>query len=184
MNILIVDNGSLYNDNLISFLKIIKSKFTVLPYFKIIRLIDKFDSFILTGRQHNNKLMNIINSKIINHCISCDKHLLGICYGAEIMALSLGGTIIKMDSINRGITAMKIIKTNLICNHNSYRIFKSHRYRISKVSRSISCLAKSQDCFYELIQYSNHNIFGTQFHPEMTPDGLTIIKSFLSLDSF
>lgn len=180
MRILIVNNGSLYNNHLISFLTMQKSNFSVLPYFKALDFVDKFDSFILTGRQHNNKLMNVINTKIIYHSISHNKFLFGICYGTEIMALALGGTIVKMNSIKYGPTNIEIIKSNPICN-GANNIFKNHRYKISKAGKSIFCLARSEDCFYEMIQYSNSNIFGTQFHPEMTSDGLNILKSFISL---
>ena len=45
-------------------------------------------------------------------------------------------------------------------------------------------MASSYDCQNEIIQIKNKNIFGTQFHPEMSEDGLKLINSFLSLDSF
>ena len=41
------------------------------------------------------KRVNEINSKIVTYCIKNDAKLLGICYGAEILALTLGGTIRK-----------------------------------------------------------------------------------------
>lgn len=180
MRILVVNNGSLYNNQLLCFLFNKKSNFVVLPYFKSLEVVDKFDSFILTGRQHNNKLMNVINSKIIYHSITYDKSLFGICYGAEILALVLGGTIVKMNSIKYGSENIKIIKPNPICNMAS-NVFKNHSYKISKVGKLTSCLAMSKNCFYEMIQYSNSNIFGTQFHPEMTSDGLNILESFILL---
>ena len=40
--------------------------------------------------------------------------LLGICYGAEILALTLGGTIKKSQSLQKGNETIKIFKDNLI----------------------------------------------------------------------
>ena len=46
--------------------------------------------------------INAVNSKIIKYAVSEKKLLLGICYGAEILAITLGGTIKKSDKHVRG----------------------------------------------------------------------------------
>ena len=55
--------------------------------------IQQFNSFILSGRRKSDRKINAVNSKIIKHAISEKKHLFGICYGAEILTQTLGGTI-------------------------------------------------------------------------------------------
>ena len=57
--------------------------------------------FYLEEEKMIRKLMKV-NSKIINYSINNNKKLLGICYGAEILALTLGGTIRKTESIQKG----------------------------------------------------------------------------------
>ncbi len=42
-------------------------------------------------------------------------------------------------------------------------------------------IANSKNCLYEIIQLNNNNIFGTQFHPEMSTDGQALIDAFVSL---
>jgi len=42
-------------------------------------------------------------------------------------------------------------------------------------------IAKSENCLYEIVQYENSNIFGTQFHPEMSNNGQLLIESFALL---
>ena len=54
-------------------------------------------------------------------------------------------------------------------------------YEISQLGNQLHCLASSKSCKYEVIKHNEHNIFGTQFHPEMSSDGLSIIQAFLSL---
>ena len=55
--------------------------------------MQQFDSFIISGRRKNDRKINAVNSKIIKYTISEKKHLFGICYGAEILTQTLGGTI-------------------------------------------------------------------------------------------
>ncbi|PIW33361.1 MAG: glutamine amidotransferase, partial [Nitrosopumilales archaeon CG15_BIG_FIL_POST_REV_8_21_14_020_37_12] len=90
--LLVVDNGSIYTKNLIDLLDAKKIQFEKqTPNTVNLENLAKYKSFILSGRRRNEKKTNEINSKIILHSIDCEKKLLGICYGAEILALTLGG---------------------------------------------------------------------------------------------
>jgi GMP synthase (glutamine-hydrolysing) len=142
--------------------------------------LSKFQSFILSGRRKNNKEMNAINSKIINHAVLEDKPLLGICYGAEILALTVGGTIRKMETLQKGNSKIMVIHENPLCN-GTIEVYQSHNFEISQLGKSFIHIAKSESCNYEVIQYRDSRIFGTQFHPEMTQDGLGLIENFLLL---
>ena len=179
--LLVVDNGSIYTKNLIDFLSENKVKFIVSKFDEIDSL-DKseFDSLILSGRIKNSKNMNAINSQIIQNAISERKSLLGICYGAEILALTLGGTIKKSDKRVKGQETVIVEGENKIC-RGKINVFESHNYEISQLGSQLYSLAGSQSCKYEIIKHNNLNIFGTQFHPEMSSDGQSIIKSFLSI---
>ena len=115
-----------------------------------------------------------------NFSIKNDKKLLGICYGAEILALTLGGTIRKTKSIQKGNETIEILQNNLITN-NSINVFESHSFEISKLPNVLIPIGKSDNCNYEIIQYEKKLIFGTQFHPEMTSDGNDLIEKFCSL---
>ena len=142
--------------------------------------ITEFDSFILSGRRKNNQKMNALNSQIIKHAISEKKPLLGICYGAEILALTLGGTIRKTNSLYKGENEVKILNDNPLCS-GTIKVFESHNYEISRLDNSLSSIAKSENCLYEIIRHNELNIYGTQFHPEMSNDGQAIIDAFVSI---
>jgi len=179
--LLVVDNGSIYTKNLIDFLiqkNILFEKQT--PQLLNLHMLANYDSFILSGRRKNEKKINEINSKIISHCIKNDIKLLGICYGAEIMALTLGGTIRKTVSLQKGNESVKITQENPIC-HNSLVVFESHSFEISKLPTVLIPIAQSNNCKYEIIQYEKKPIFGTQFHPEMSQDGNNLIEKFCLL---
>jgi GMP synthase (glutamine-hydrolysing) len=179
--LLVVDNGSVYTKNLVDFLDKQKIKFgKQTPDSINLQNLVKYDSFILSGRRKNEKKTNEINSKIIKHAIENEKKLLGICYGAEILALALGGTIRKTHSLQKGNENIRINQYNVICN-NSLRVFESHSFEISKLPDPLIPIGESDVCKYEIIQYYKKPIFGTQFHPEMSPDGHKLIEKFCSL---
>jgi len=179
--LLVVDNGSVYTSNLLDFLCNKKFEFIIKSNSSLeLDDIDNFDSFILTGRRQNEQKMNRINSKIILHAISEKKKLLGICYGAEILTLTLGGTIKKLQSPIKGAETVSVNKKNSLVN-GSLSVFQSHGYEISKLGDRLENLASSQACRYEIIKHNELSIFGTQFHPEMSSDGRTLVESFVNL---
>jgi len=94
--LLVVDNGSIYTKNLTDFLNEKKILFEKqIPQLLNLNLLENYNSVILSGRRKNEKKINKINSKVIIYSIQNNMKLLGICYGAEILALTLGGTIRK-----------------------------------------------------------------------------------------
>ncbi|MDC0605610.1 gamma-glutamyl-gamma-aminobutyrate hydrolase family protein [Nitrosopumilus sp.] len=179
--LLVVDNGSIYTKQLTDFLtkkNISFEKYT--PHVLELNSLQKYESIILSGRRKNDKKINEVNSKIINFSIKNDKKLLGICYGAEILALTLGGTIRKSESIQKGNETIEILKDNLIIK-NPINAFESHAFEISKLPDMLTTIGKSNNCKYEIIQHKDKLIFGTQFHPEMSLDGNNLIENFCSL---
>ena len=109
-----------------------------------------------------------------------NKKLLGICYGAEILALTLGGTIRKSTSIQKGDEIIEILENNLT-SKKSITVFESHSFEISKLPSMLIATGKSRNCKYEIIKHKEKSIFGTQFHPEMSIDGNNLIENFCSL---
>jgi GMP synthase (glutamine-hydrolysing) len=179
--LLVIDNGSVYTKNLTDFLSDKKILFENLtPDLLNLKSLGNYNSFILSGRRKNEKKINEINSKIINHAIQNNKKLLGICYGAEILALTLGGTIRKLEFTQKGNEKISILQENSLFS-NDLQVFESHRFEISKLPDVLVVIGKSKNCKFEIIQYSKKQIFGTQFHPEMSDDGKNLIQKFCSI---
>jgi GMP synthase (glutamine-hydrolysing) len=179
--LLVVDNGSVYTKNLIEILERKKISFkTLIPSQLQDSSWTNYSHFILSGRKKNDRKMNQLNSQIIKHAVAEDKPLLGICYGAEILALTLGGTIRKMNSLKKGMQKIQIEKENPLCS-GIISVYESHSYEISNLNQNLSIIGGSDECKYEIIKKDNQNIFGTQFHPEMSEDGEKIIESFCNL---
>lgn len=179
--LLVIDNGSIYTRNLIDHLNKKKILFEKeYPSELNLQSLEKYDSFILSGRRKNEKKINQINSKVIMHAIQNNKKLLGICYGAEILSLSLGGTIRKLETAQKGDEEVSIQFENVLA-AEKIKVFESHSFEISKLPNLLIPIGYSKNCKYEIIQYNKKFIFGTQFHPEMTSDGRNLIHSFCSL---
>ena len=175
--LLLVDNGSVFTKDIANTLSISDVKFEQKFFDEIdTEEIGKFDSYILSGRRQNDSKMNAKNSKIILHAVHKKKKLLGICYGAEILALALGGTIRK-SSVIRGEQEI-VSNENTLCSGKKI-VFESHSYEISKLGNSLDCLAESSNCKNEIVKHKELSIFGTQFHPEVTKDGKTMIENFV-----
>ncbi len=179
--LLVVDNGSIYTKNLTDFLTEKNIVFDIqTPNILELNSLSHYDSFILSGRRKNEKKINEINSKIVNYSIKNNSKLLGICYGAEILALTLGGTIKKSSSLQKGNEIVKVFENNLI-QDDSLLVFESHNFEISKLPKKLIPIGESRSCKYEIIKHIDRPVFGTQFHPEMSLDGNVLIEKFCLL---
>ena len=175
-----VDNGSVYTQSLLNCIKELNIDFACHPFDEISNLDSAYSSIILSGRRKNNPVMNVVNSQLIKHSVMEKKPLLGICYGAEILALTLGGTIKKMNESRYGIHEIDITSVNPLC-AGKIQVFESHAFKIAKLSSSFNQIAKSTSCEFEIFQLDSLNIFGTQFHPEMSQDGKDLLGRFIDI---
>ncbi len=178
--ILVVDNCSLFINDLLSCLDRLKVKYEVKRYDEIGSYynVGSYDAVILSGRKSNNRAMNVVNMGIVRYVYMHDMPLLGICYGLEITALALNGTIVK----NCKVTGMNYVhvKCNIpIVDKGIIQVYESHEYSIARLPREFVSIAYSSTCSNEIVMHKSKNIFGTQFHPEVSGmHGFEMIKRF------
>lgn len=189
MKTLLINNFSPYIENIITILNENHNNFECYDCNKIVsfdddhlELIAKFDNVILSGRQKNSAIINKVNSAIIKSSLVLDKPLLGICYGGQILALTLGCTLKRMDKI-REIVDIEIIETtDLLPGYTSVKMFESHSYCVSKLASDFILLASSLSCKNEMFCVKKRPFFGTQFHPEKSgKPGKLLISNFLNI---
>ena len=182
-----VDNLSPFTDDILGCMIDLDEKYIYKKYSEVGNFIYEnnilYDKVILSGRRKNNNEINIVNSRIIRYCFQTDKPILGICYGAEIIALTLGGSIYRMDNHVQGTITVNILRPNsLIPDRTSVNVYENHRYTVAKLPKDFVSLGRSSICKYEIFSHIKKRIFGTQFHPEKSDgDGFALLSNFLKL---
>lgn len=178
--LLLVDNGSVFTPHVDQCLRSTGADFVKLRV-EDVRPADagRYGPFILSGRRRNHRVTNATNARIVRHCASAGIPLLGICYGAEIMALALGGAIRRMDAPRQGPHRIRVTRRNPLSS-GSIMAYESHSYEIARLGPDITPVAGSEACRHEIVMHANGRMFGTQFHPEMTTDGRSIIEKFVN----
>ncbi len=182
MQVLVVDNLSPFTSDILNCLGRLGVRYILQKYSEVSDSdFAACDKEILSGRRRNSKEVNVANSRIIRDSNSCDKPLLGICYGAEIIALTLSGSIRRMPAHMQGNIAVLVSDQNQLTGEKkSISVYESHGYCVARLPASFRSLASSQYCEHEI--FANGKIYGTQFHPEKSgSDGLALLQNFANL---
>jgi GMP synthase (glutamine-hydrolysing) len=109
--------------------------------------------------------------------------VLGICYGQQLMAYSLGGHVKKGDRGEYGLAQLDILHSDSILRgiEGQQQVWMSHRDVVDSVPAGFEVLASTETCAIAAMSAPEQRLFAVQFHPEVahTPCGLTILKNFL-----
>jgi len=180
--LLVVDNGSTTLPELEAALRKLKVNYNVIRYNQPIRL-DDYKGVILTGRSTTSNEINRANIEVIRQATHQRKPLLGICYGAEILALANGGALKRLREKFHGYNMIYVKKINpLTENQQTLEVFESHFFNISRLPQVFESLASSNHCENEIIAHRELDLYGLQFHPECSGnDGLRILANFIKL---
>lgn len=107
--------------------------------------------------------------------------VLGIGYGAQLMAVTLGGTV-EADTRESGVTAISISETAIFAEvpANS-TAWMSHSDRIKTLPDGFEVIAQSEKYPIAAMQNEAKKLYALEFHPEVdrTEQGKTMLKNFL-----
>ena len=116
--------------------------------------------------------------------------ILGICYGMQLIAKEFGGTVVKSTKKEFGHSNFQIIKKiNLFngCKNNLKKcsVWMSHSDKVDKLPNGFITIGSSTNSKIAAIYSSKMNIFGLQFHPEVTHTkiGKKILDNFSKICS-
>ncbi len=109
--------------------------------------------------------------------------VLGLCYGAQLMAHVLGGKVERAANREYGKTDITLddssklfegINTNNTC-------WMSHFDYISKLPEGFKSVAHTDNCPVGAMECKERNLYGIQFHPEVlhTPDGTKMLYNYV-----
>ena len=108
---------------------------------------------------------------------------LGICYGHQVIAQALGGTVAKTDNPEFGRTDFRgePASTLLADQPSEQTVWMSHRDAVTVVPEGFTAIGTTTGGQVAAMEAPDKGIFSVQYHPEVshTPYGQDVIKSFL-----
>lgn len=179
--VIIVDFGGQYNQLIARRVRECNVYCEVVPYTKAMEVIRETQpaGIIFTGGP---------NSVYENGAPAIDKAVyemgipvLGICYGAQLMAQDLGGKVERQERQEFGkidIEATSGLIAKVIDKSVSWM---SHVDQITAMPEGFTATATSTLCPYAAMEAPDKKLYAVQFHPEVehTPFGKEFLRSFL-----
>jgi len=145
---------------------------------------ENYDLIVLSGSSRFPIAYNLeILSEELSLIQTATIPLLGICFGAELLAVAHGGTLKDSGHKTKGVTTIRALSDDpLFGGQQSFEVFEAHRWAIDTVPDSLEILAYS-DMGPEIIRHRSKPHYGFQFHPEKMCDetyGDELFRSFLT----
>jgi len=109
--------------------------------------------------------------------------VLGICYGVQLMAHLLGGTVEKGERGEYGFAELDIANPDALLRGISgpQPVWMSHRDLVARAPDGFTVMARTETCPVAAMGSDARRLYGVQFHPEVahTPCGKTILANFV-----
>lgn len=111
--------------------------------------------------------------------------VLGVCYGAQLIAQQHGGTVARSNSREYGRCNLQLINQAVIFEKipEDNQVWMSHEDSIINLPDSFTVLSKTADIPISAYEYHGYKnpVYGLQFHPEVThnTNGSLILSNFI-----
>ncbi len=181
--IIVLDFGGQYNQLIARRVRQCRVYSEVLPFTTPIDALkdEEIKGIIFTGGP--NSVYDPASPHIDPKIFDLGKPILGICYGAQLMAYTLGGKVepnVKSEYGNIKINLCKESKlTKGVPSNNA--VFMSHNDKVTKLPDGFSVLGKSENCENAIFENPAKALYATQFHPEVEHSvyGQKMIENFV-----
>jgi len=182
--ILILDFGSQYTQLIARAIREANVYCEIIPFHKEIKFDSSIKGIILSGSPFS---VNEENAPFVNIQSLAEKvPILGICYGAQLMAKQYGGLVEKSNKREYGRATLIITEDNTLVKNIPAvsQIWMSHSDSIKKLPEGFTLIGKTDNIPIAAFSYKNataHQIAGLQFHPEVyhSIEGKNILRNFL-----
>ena len=181
--ILILDFGGQYNQLIARRIRELNVYSMIKPFNISIDEIKKINpqGIIFTGGP--NSIYEETSPKCDKEIFELGIPILGICYGMQFMAYTLGGKVDRAETREYGEMKVKIDNnSNLFNSLNKTNIcLMSHTDYVSKLPRGFKKIANTNTCKIAAMENLDKGFYGVQFHPEVnqTENGLIILDNFI-----
>ncbi len=184
--ILIIDFGSQYTQLIARRVRECEVYCEIVPYNKLPKLTDDIKGIILSGspasvREKSAPKVDV--AKLIEFC-----PVLGVCYGAQLMAQTFGGLVEKSNLREYGRAHLKIKNkkdTLLKGVTDNCQVWMSHADTITSIGDKFELIAGSDSidvaAFRSKKNAFKNQVYALQFHPEVyhSIEGAKVLGNFL-----
>ncbi|MFB6305774.1 MAG: glutamine-hydrolyzing GMP synthase [Flavobacteriales bacterium] len=180
--VLILDLGSQYTQLIARRIRELNVYCEIYPYNKIPAIDSSIKGVILSGSPFSVHDESAPTPDITN--IKGKLPLLGICYGAQLLATISKGKVERsskreygrsfLSDFNRDHELLKGLADNT-------QVWMSHGDSISETGNDIKVIASTRDFHIAAFDIKNESSYGIQFHPEVyhTTEGKLILENFI-----
>ncbi len=110
--------------------------------------------------------------------------ILGICYGMQALVRALKGEVVSTVRREYGRTQLEVVQKDKLLGRlpSPFTVWMSHGDMVDRVPDQFETIAKTANCPIAAVRHKSREIYGLQFHPEVshTQHGPQIIRNFLS----
>lgn len=180
--ILVVDFGGQYKELIARRVRELNIYCEVISYKNALEKAkdEKVKGIIFTGGPSSVYEEN--SPQIEKEIFELNKPILGLCYGMQLMAHTLGGKVIGTSQREFGKTKI-ITKESIIFEslNEEESVWMSHNDRVEELPEGFEIIAQSKNCPVAAMENTSKNLYGFQFHPEVnhTIHGKEMLKNFL-----
>jgi GMP synthase (glutamine-hydrolysing) len=110
--------------------------------------------------------------------------VLGICYGLQAIARTLGGKVQPAQDREYGRAKLNYVREDSVLLKGltaGAQVWMSHGDKVIDLPEGFRMTSSTEDTAFASFESGDHRISGVQFHPEVvhTPEGVTVLKNFL-----
>jgi len=111
--------------------------------------------------------------------------VLGICYGMQLMARDLGGTVTSSDFREYGLAELEVLSDRSVLRGTPTQqtVWMSHGDHVTHLPDGFESLARTSNSPVAAMVHPERRLVALQFHPEVrhTPNGTTMLERFIEL---
>ncbi len=181
--ILILDFGSQYTQLIARSIRELNVYCEIVPCLKPLELTEDVKGIILSGSPFSVNDENAPKPDVAQWAEKVP--VLGVCYGAQLMAQQFGGFVGKSSSREYGRAHLVITEQDAFLKgiQEGSQVWMSHSDSIKELPEGFTLLAKTNSipvAAYRVNKFQNP-VYGIQFHPEVThsTQGRDIIQNFV-----
>ena len=179
--VLILDFGSQYTQLIARRVRELNIYCEIFPFDSKKYLFNQYKAVILSGSPYSVRADNSL--KLDLSSVKGKIPLLGICYGAQLLANNYSGEVKASNKREYGRANLtSIIQSDLLDGViNGSQVWMSHADTIFKLPANSKRIASTADVENAAFKFNNENTYGIQFHPEVyhSIDGKKILFNFL-----